>query len=216
MRTLLILLVSFCFISCTNLSYYNPYDYGYNLKQIGRPFCSLTNNNPQFKTYEDCENSIEFTRIQKDYEESMKEYYQTKLYQQDYLYCGMVWGRGHNIDHKKEKYNTQEDCEKSNEYKMFYVKLQQEKNKKHKLYEKNRIERIKTFCRNNPTFNRFQSTAIEKKIAIGMPEELLILSWGNPKEINKIITSMSTHKQFVYALGSYVYTDGNVITTIQN
>ncbi|WP_026948091.1 hypothetical protein [Algoriphagus marincola] len=51
----------------------------------------------------------------------------------------------------------------------------------------------------------------KKLIWIGMTEEMLLDSWGEPEDINKTVTRYSISKQYVYGLGQYVYVvDGKV------
>lgn len=63
------------------------------------------------------------------------------------------------------------------------------------------------------------SAIVDQKIVIGMSEEGLLLSWGEPDEINRTVDSYHTNKQYVYKLSklqskyTYVYVeDGKVIS----
>jgi len=49
-----------------------------------------------------------------------------------------------------------------------------------------------------------------------MTKNMCLDSWGSPSDINKTIGSFGVHEQWVYGLGSYVYFENGVITTIQN
>ena len=57
---------------------------------------------------------------------------------------------------------------------------------------------------------------LQGKIRIGMTKNMCLDSWGSPSDINKTIGSFGVHEQWVYGLGSYVYFENGVITTIQN
>ena len=56
----------------------------------------------------------------------------------------------------------------------------------------------------------------ERKVRIGMTQEQVIDAWGKPKDINKTISRNTVHEQWVYGLGSYLYFEVGVLTTIQN
>ena len=51
--------------------------------------------------------------------------------------------------------------------------------------------------------------AVRSKICVGMPEELLLLSWGQPDEINR--SSTNENDQWVY-YNQYVYVKNGIIT----
>lgn len=57
---------------------------------------------------------------------------------------------------------------------------------------------------------------LQGKIRIGMTKDMCIDAWGNPSDINKTTGSFGVHEQWVYGLGSYVYFENGIITTIQN
>lgn len=61
------------------------------------------------------------------------------------------------------------------------------------------------------------------RISIGMTPEMVVKSWGRPRDINRTTSSYGVNEQWVYGTygGSYVYFDGEsrstmVVTTIQN
>jgi len=58
--------------------------------------------------------------------------------------------------------------------------------------------------------------AKNEKIQIGMPEKYLILSWGEPDDINESVGIWGTHKQYVYGSGQYVYVENGFITSWQD
>jgi len=57
----------------------------------------------------------------------------------------------------------------------------------------------------------------QSKIKLGMTRDMLLLSWGEPTEINKSVGSWGIHEQFVYRdCNSYVYVENGKITSWQN
>ncbi len=56
---------------------------------------------------------------------------------------------------------------------------------------------------------------VEGKVRIGMTKAMCEEAWGSPDKINKTIGSWGTHEQWVYG-NSYLYFEGNKLTTIQN
>lgn len=58
--------------------------------------------------------------------------------------------------------------------------------------------------------------AIEnKEVFVGMSKEQAILSWGEPKDINRTVTSNGTSEQYIYG-ESYLYFKNNKLTAIQD
>ncbi|MEP6467890.1 MAG: hypothetical protein ABJB05_16385 [Parafilimonas sp.] len=55
---------------------------------------------------------------------------------------------------------------------------------------------------------------LQTNVAIGMTEEMAIFSWGEPKKINKTITSNSVSEQWVYD-GDYLYFRNGKLYAIQ-
>lgn len=66
----------------------------------------------------------------------------------------------------------------------------------------------------------WSSRAIEavlaRRIYIGMTEEMVRESWGEPEDINRTMTARAVHEQWVYGLGRYAYVDDGRLTAIQN
>ncbi len=52
------------------------------------------------------------------------------------------------------------------------------------------------------------------KVKIGMTKEMCKLSWGEPQDINKTITSGNIKEQWVYS-NNYLYFDNGILTVIQ-
>lgn len=68
---------------------------------------------------------------------------------------------------------------------------------------------------------RMRSLINQRRIAIGMTEDELVQSWGNPAKINSdLYAGGRVSKQWIYQRGSggdqYVYTDGGLVTAIQD
>lgn len=62
---------------------------------------------------------------------------------------------------------------------------------------------------------RIERAALAHNILIGMTEEAVCLSWGEPDAINTTITAGLTREQWVYGPTSYLYLDNGVVTAIQ-
>ena len=52
------------------------------------------------------------------------------------------------------------------------------------------------------------------KVKIGMTKEMATLSWGDPKSVNKTVTSGKVSEQWVYD-SNYLYFDNGVLTAMQ-
>jgi hypothetical protein len=53
-------------------------------------------------------------------------------------------------------------------------------------------------------------------IWIGMTEQMLIDSWGQPEDINTTVTRYVKRKQYVYGSRQYVYVENGVVDAWQN
>lgn len=56
----------------------------------------------------------------------------------------------------------------------------------------------------------------EGRVRIGFTKQMCIDAWGEPKKKNKTTTRYGTREQWVYSANSYLYFEGNKLTTIQN
>lgn len=66
-------------------------------------------------------------------------------------------------------------------------------------------------------YGRTYGTLIsEGKVKIGMTKEMCIDAWGKPKSVNKSSGAWGVHEQWVYGLKTYLYFEGNKLTSIQN
>lgn len=54
------------------------------------------------------------------------------------------------------------------------------------------------------------------RVRIGMTQAMCREAWGSPEDINRTSGSWGVHEQWVYGLGSYLYFEDGVLTSIQN
>lgn len=54
------------------------------------------------------------------------------------------------------------------------------------------------------------------KVRIGMTREMCREAWGSPDDINRSSGSWGVHEQWVYGLGSYLYFENGILSSIQN
>lgn len=80
--------------------------------------------------------------------------------------------------------------------------------------ENERVSKIESFVRKYPQYKKYGKVAMDRQIQIGMPEPLLILSWGVAEDVNETVTRYGVHKQHVYGK-QYVYTENGFITSWQ-
>ncbi len=57
---------------------------------------------------------------------------------------------------------------------------------------------------------------IDKKVQVGMTEEMCLEAWGKPKSKNRTILNGLETVQWVYETNSYLYFDNGILTAIQN
>ena len=57
---------------------------------------------------------------------------------------------------------------------------------------------------------------LNRKIVIGMTEEMCELSWGKPNNINTTTTKGTTIEQWVYDNNAYLYFKNGILTSFQN
>jgi len=61
-----------------------------------------------------------------------------------------------------------------------------------------------------------QDAINKKSVLIGMTQDQARLAWGNPEKINRTITKLGVHEQWVYGGGNYLYFENGILTAIQN
>jgi hypothetical protein len=64
--------------------------------------------------------------------------------------------------------------------------------------------------------NKNGSMITDGHIVIGMTKQMCIDAWGKPQEINRTTGTFGVHEQWVYNIKSYLYFEGDILTTIQN
>ena len=68
----------------------------------------------------------------------------------------------------------------------------------------------------HPSWDKKTWKAIEKnKIYIGMNKEMVLMSWGKPKDINRTVGSWGSHEQWGYD-SQYLYFENNKLTSFQD
>jgi hypothetical protein len=179
------------------------------------PECIVDNAKPEFKTKEECERS-------QDYQNQVAEYksgesfriYDHGLEMDGRFYCSE--SRYSYVKPVNEKpFSTEAECKSSPEFKLVV--------KNHKAKIKASLEKansmrlglIDEYVSANPNSSTYKQLSVQKKIAIGMPEELVYLSWGKPNKVNTTVTRTGSRKQLVYGR-SYVYIENGTVTAWQN
>ncbi len=84
-----------------------------------------------------------------------------------------------------------------------------------KQLEDKRLSDIDAYFKINPKDKKYKELTVGKQIQIGMPEELLYLSWGKPSKVNKTVTQYGTDKQCLYR-SHYVYVRNGKVSSWQN
>ena len=55
-----------------------------------------------------------------------------------------------------------------------------------------------------------------RQVRLGMTREMCREAWGSPEDINRSSGSWGVHEQWVYGLGSYLYFENGILSSIQN
>lgn len=82
-------------------------------------------------------------------------------------------------------------------------------------------ENYKKECRRylvnkNPSWSQeIKNKILDGKISIGMTKEQAIVSWGNPKDINRTVVGSGVHEQWVYG-SQFLYFDNGILTSFQD
>ena len=65
--------------------------------------------------------------------------------------------------------------------------------------------------------SRERKAIMSGDIFLGMSEKALLLSWGDPEDVNTSVGDWGTHKQYVYGdFGPYVYVENGIVTSWQD
>lgn len=198
----------------------------------GEPRCHLTSNAPTgqkgYASLNECRESKEYLekeiQFKKFYVYSKKSYDLNTAEQVTSFYCSsMASERFLKPINPAESFSTFDECSNSNAIKEEIAKekkriegIRSSSRQRQQANEQRRISEIEKYLEKNPKFMAFKHNAIKKEISMGMPEELVILSWGKPQSVNTTVTSRRVHKQMVYGRRNYVYVDNGVVTSWQN
>lgn len=102
---------------------------------------------------------------------------------------------------------TFSSCSSYSKQTSFEIELQQAREERQKQYN-TQLEQIKI---DNP---KYYDDVKNKRIALGMPEKYLLLSWGEPTRVNETVNSYGISKQYVYGR-NYIYVKNGKITSWQ-
>jgi len=60
-----------------------------------------------------------------------------------------------------------------------------------------------------------RSAILAHQVALGMTTEQVLLSWGNPNDVNRSVGSWGVHEQWVYGYSSrtYLYFENGILTS---
>lgn len=191
---------------------------------------SIFDNRKGYFSMEDCEKSELFSLKQKA---ASKQYlidkdsllmesknYRIILDEKGHLLCRLASDVTYSdVIKTVPKFSNKNKCEQSDDFKLLMVDQKNKINKSIEDYNRRlkmtRIDKINAFVDENPEYEEYTSVAKDRKISIGMPEMLVVLSWGSPRNINETINGSGIHKQLVYNAG-YIYIDNGIVTSIQN
>lgn len=78
-------------------------------------------------------------------------------------------------------------------------------------------KRRQIFVQNHPNLSsQDRKDILAGNIRIGMTREMVIASWGEPKDINRTVGTYGVHEQFIYYSGTYVYIQNGKLTSWQD
>jgi len=83
-----------------------------------------------------------------------------------------------------------------------------------------RQERFEVIRKNHPSWTIEDCELItDKKIRLGMTDEMVRLSWGRPSDINRSVGVWGVHEQWIYRIGeytrNYLYFRNGILTSWQ-
>lgn len=187
--------------------------YGYNI---------LKEDSERFYTKEGCEKSDAFKKMEQEknnYEHtpegeaiSSRGYYYVSLESFGSM-CRILTGNGANLD--KPRFKTYSECQNSKEFKESELQFAQDKKEKEAKVEQGKMQKFNQLLKKHPNYKKYRKNIAEGSATIGMPEELLVLSVGEPREINTSTNAHSVHKQYVYGSGNYVYVVNGIVESFQ-
>lgn len=90
----------------------------------------------------------------------------------------------------------------------------------YKKREEQRQERARIYFEQNPQLSdAIKSCILNQKIRIGMTKKQVLLSWGQPRDVNRTVGAWGVHEQWVYGsiyAGNYLYFEDGVLTSWQD
>lgn len=110
-------------------------------------------------------------------------------------------------------FKNEYECNEDIRHKMAKIKLVEDRVLIKKA-EKSKIIKIEKYFNEHKELIEYKESVIDGKIKIGMTQDLVVLSWGEPSRKNKTISKYSTEEQWVYGR-SYVYLKNGIVTLIQ-
>lgn len=113
-------------------------------------------------------------------------------------------------------FSSWKECYDSDEFKKAKTSLDERETQNLKEAEIKRKKEIKKVVSKNKSFKKFEKVAIDKEVQIGMPEELVYLSWGKPKNVNRSVGSYGVHKQLIYGERTYLYIENGLLKSWQD
>ena len=99
----------------------------------------------------------------------------------------------------------------SNKLNEYYDNIEQEKELKKVVKEK---ERIKLMTKKYG--KKWGKIVANKEIMVGMTKAMVIDSWGKPDDINRSVGSWGVYEQWVYGDGQYLYFENGKLTSWQD
>ncbi|MCF1753383.1 hypothetical protein [Mariniradius sediminis] len=114
-----------------------------------------------------------------------------------------------------EDYFSYYVLEKKNKEQAIEDSLIQVRNKEEEIQRRQQYE-----TRFNELTKKYGSTIgkriFMKEVWIGMTEDMLLDSWGEPEEINRTVTATLVRKQYVYPGQKYIYVENGKVTAWQD
>lgn len=172
--------------------------------------CASSTGDGKYNSLQECENSKEFSEAVSDFE-TKNSYIIVQKGNEDYGFNRYECRKKNTVPSdaeviKDKAFALDFECE---EYKKTLVSLWDRSIDKAK--EKERVKKINKYFAANQKYSNFKQDALDRKIALKMPKEILILSWGKPTQTNITSGLFGTKEQLVYPNSNYVYVkEGNV------
>lgn len=73
-----------------------------------------------------------------------------------------------------------------------------------------------SFVGSHPSLSlKFKNAILDGQVVLGMTEDMVTASWGAPDDINRTVTTLMVHEQWVYGQ-VYLYFDDGILTAFQD